>query len=119
MKNRISDVQIWSLISDCYNNAINQNIKEKLYPLVLYIRGNQKRLRQLYTDAVDGFLETYNQHFIPLEKIFKFEQAKISKTISEYENVLEGKKEESVQPIPTQAYQNPQGYTDNYNIIRA
>ena len=94
LRNKVTDVLIRGLFSDCNNESLTNDEKDIINSLAIYVKRNQRLLKQLNADAIDGFLDIYKQTIIPIERNFAFEQAKISKEISEYENILERKREE-------------------------
>ena len=94
LRKNMTDIQIEALLDDCNNNILDKKTIKKFAILAKYIKSNQRRLKQLNADAISGFLELYNHTIVPLERDYKYEQAEISKTLSEYESLLEVKQEE-------------------------
>lgn len=96
LRKTIRDTRVPLMIAECRNPALTEEEREHLHPLAEYMRKNQRNLGRLGADAVDGFIEVYHQHVLPLEKEYNFEQAACAKKILDLQSLLTRKQEESV-----------------------
>ncbi|MCR5282972.1 MAG: UvrD-helicase domain-containing protein [Lachnospiraceae bacterium] len=94
LKKTITDEQIQTLLKDCNHPSLSPEETESLSPLRSVIEKNLRGLKNLSANAIEDYLDEFDNCIAPLDRRYRFDQSKLTRKILELESLLAQRNEE-------------------------